>query len=68
LGDHRSAMIRFASNLALGKPIQVHGGSARGWFHVSDAVRAIEAASRVEDYAVVNIGHPDVRPIADLAE
>jgi len=68
LGDHRSAMIRFAGNLAAGKPIEVHSGSARGWLHISDAVRAVEAATRLDDYTVVNIGHPDVRPIADLAE
>jgi nucleoside-diphosphate-sugar epimerase len=68
LGDHRSAMIRFATNLALGRPIEVHNGSARGWFHVTDAVRAIEGAARAKEYSVVNIGHPDIRPIADLAE
>lgn len=68
LGDHRSAMIRFATNLALGRSIDVHDGSARGWLHVSDAVRAIERATQVADYTVVNIGHPDVRPIAELAE
>jgi nucleoside-diphosphate-sugar epimerase len=68
LGDHRSAMIRFASNLAAGKPIEVHRGSARGWMHISDAVRAVEAAARVDDYTVVNVGHPDVRPIEELAE
>ena len=68
LGDHRSAMIRFATNLALGRPIEVHNGSARGWFHVTDAIRAIEAAARTTEYSVVNIGHPDIRPIADLAE
>ncbi len=68
LGDHRSAMIRFATNLALGRPIEVHNGSARGWFHVSDAVRSIEGAGRAKEYSVVNIGHPDIRPIADLAE
>jgi nucleoside-diphosphate-sugar epimerase len=67
-GDHRSAMIRFASNLALGRPIEVHRGSARGWLHVSDAVCAIERAAHVQQYAVINIGHPDVRPIQDLAE
>ena len=68
LGDHRSAMIRFASNLASGQPIEVHRGSARSWMHISDAVRAVEAATRVSEYAVVNIGHPDVRQIAELAE
>jgi nucleoside-diphosphate-sugar epimerase len=68
LGDHRSAMIRFSSELALGRPIDVHRGSARSWLHVSDAVRAIEAAAGVREYSVINIGHPDVVPIEDLAE
>jgi nucleoside-diphosphate-sugar epimerase len=68
LGDHRSAMIRFASNLAQGKEIEVHRGSARGWMHISDAVHAVEAATRVDDYTVINIGHPDVRLIEELAE
>lgn len=68
LGDHRSAMIRFAHNLARGLPIQVHEGSARGWLHASDAVRAIVAAARVDEYSIINIGHPDVVPISDLAE
>ena len=68
LGDHRSAMIRFASNLALGQPIEVHRGSARGWLHIEDGVRAIEAAAELAEYAVVNIGHPDVRPTEELAE
>ncbi len=68
LGDHRSAMIRFATNLALGRPIEVHQGSSRGWFHVSDAVCAIESAVRVGQHTVINIGHPDVQPIGNLAE
>lgn len=68
MGDHRSAMIRFAGNLAQGKPIEVHNGSARGWLHVSDALRSIEAAAHTQDYTVINIGHPDIVPIATLAE
>lgn len=68
LGDHRSAMIRFATNLALGRKIEVHRGSMRGWLHVSDAVRAIEAAAHVKEYAAVNIGHPEILPIEDMAE
>jgi len=68
LGDHRSAMIRFSSELAAGRPIEVHCGSARSWLHISDAVRAIEAAARVREYAVINIGHPDVTPMEQLAE
>ena len=68
LGDHRSAMIRFTTDLALGRPVQVHRGAMRSWLHVSDAVRAIEAAAQLRDYAVINIGHPDLLPIEDLAE
>jgi nucleoside-diphosphate-sugar epimerase len=68
LGDHRSAMIRFTSDLAAGRPITVHRGSARSWLHVSDAVGAIERAAHLRDYAVINIGHPDVWPMAVLAE
>ena len=68
LGDHRSAMIRFSSELALGRPIEVHRGSERSWLHISDAVRAIEAATRVREYSTINIGHPDVVPIWRLAE
>lgn len=67
-GDHRSAMIRFVGNLALGKPIEVHNGSARSWFHASDAVRAIEAAVHTKEYSVINIGHPNVMTMAELAE
>jgi nucleoside-diphosphate-sugar epimerase len=68
VGEHRSAMIRFVSNLARGRPIEVHRGSARSWLHVSDAARAIEAAGRLEQYSVINIGHPDVIPMEELAE
>ena len=67
-GDHRSAMIRFAGNLALGRPIDVHRGSARSWLHSSDAILAIEAAAYVQEYYVINIGHPHVQPMAELAE
>lgn len=68
LGDHRSAMIRFAYHLYHGLPIEVHCGSARGWLHISDAVRAIEAATRVEQYEVINIGNPNVYTIDELAQ
>jgi nucleoside-diphosphate-sugar epimerase len=68
VGEHRSAMIRFASNLARGRPIEVHRGSARGWLHVSDAARAIEAAAHLETHTIINIGHPDIVPMLELAE
>ena len=54
--------------LASGQSITVHEGSARGWLHVSDAVRAIEAAANTTDYSVINIGHPNVIPISEMAE
>ena len=60
-------MIRFARDLTLGRPIQVHRGSARSWLHISDAVRAIQAATRVKEYTTVNVGHPEVVPIEQLA-
>lgn len=68
IGDHRSAMIRFAYNLATGKPIEIHRGAWRGWMHISDAVNAITASMYVREYSVINIGHPDIRPIDELAE
>ena len=68
VGEHRSAMIRFVSNLARGRPIEVHRGSARSWLHVSDIVRGIEAAGRLDHYSVINLGHPELVPMADLAE
>jgi nucleoside-diphosphate-sugar epimerase len=67
-GDHRSAMIRFAGNLFLGRGIEVHRGGMRSWLHSSDAVRAIEAATRLTDYAVINLGHPEVIGMEELAE
>ena len=68
VGEHRSAMIRFVSNLARGRPIEVHRGSARSWLHVSDIVRGIEAAGRLDEHTVINLGHPELVPMADLAE
>jgi nucleoside-diphosphate-sugar epimerase len=67
-GSRRSAMIRFSSELAMGRSIEVHSGSARSWLHVSDAVRAMEAAAHIDEYMVINIGHPDILPIEELAE
>ncbi|MGB0681862.1 MAG: NAD-dependent epimerase/dehydratase family protein [Magnetovibrionaceae bacterium] len=67
-GDHRSALIRFAWRLAQGLPIEVHQGSARGWCHISDALKAIEAASQVTDGTIINVGNPEIIDTADLAE
>jgi nucleoside-diphosphate-sugar epimerase len=68
LGDHRSAMIRFAERLSRGRSIEVHAGSSRSWLHVSDAVRALERMMYLTSYEVVNIGHPDLIETEDLAE
>jgi nucleoside-diphosphate-sugar epimerase len=68
IGEHRSAMVRFASNLARGNPIEVHAGSERSWLHVTDAVRAIEAAAHLEHYAVINLGHPEIISMLNLAK
>jgi nucleoside-diphosphate-sugar epimerase len=67
LGDHRSAMIRFAENLSKGQEIVVHKNSSRGWFHVSDAVKAIEAAGSLSTFDIINIGSPEYVETIDLA-
>ncbi len=66
-GDHRSAMIRIATRLADGLPIEIHRGSARSWLHLDDAVHALEAAGRVTEYHTINIGHPEVIETERLA-
>lgn len=69
-GDHRSAMVRFATNLCLGKPIEVHAGSGRPWMHMDDAVVSLERAGLLEEHngEVINIGHPDYVLTEELAE
>ena len=67
-GNHRSAMVRFAGNLALNCPIYVHRGGERSWLHARDAVRAIEASAFVDEHQVINIGHPDFTTVEKLAE
>ena len=67
-GDYRSAMIRFACDLATNQPINVHKGSARGWLHISDATNAIEKAAHLKEYSVINIGHPEIETMLSLAE
>jgi len=60
MGDHRSAMIRFAESLLQGKKITVHKDSRRAWLHMSDAVVALEKLLHLDGYHVLNIGHPNV--------
>jgi nucleoside-diphosphate-sugar epimerase len=68
-GDHRSAIIRIAAGLAAGRPVRVHLGCSRGWLHVDDAARAFEAALALPGRGeTLNIGHPDVRPMDQVAK
>lgn len=60
LGDHRSAIIRFAHDLSKGKPIYVHSYTERSWLHIDDAVKAFAEMRHIEGGEVINIGHPDV--------
>jgi nucleoside-diphosphate-sugar epimerase len=68
IGEHRSAMIRFASNLNKNKSIEVHKNSSRGWLHISDAVEIIERSSRLKNFEIINIGNPDNITTLDLAK
>jgi len=68
IGNHRSAMIRFVWSLAKGREIEVHRGAMRSWMHISDAVRALERVMYVENYEIINIGHPNVISVEELAD
>lgn len=60
LGDHRSAMIRFAEGLLNGDKIAVHKNSKRAWLHMDDAAVALEKLIYVDKYCAINIGYPKV--------
>ena len=68
LGDHRSAMVRFAQRLSEGRPIDVHLGTSRSWMHISDAVIALGRLAGLNGYHVINIGHPELIETECLAE
>lgn len=65
-GDHRSAMVRFFTDLSMGKKITVHKGSKRSWMYTGDALPILEKLMYVEN-EVVNIGSPDVIETSELA-
>ncbi len=60
MGDHRSAMIRFAEGLLQKKKITVHRNSRRSWMHMSDAVAALEKLLYIDSFQTINIGNPNV--------
>ena len=65
IGEHRSAMIRFANSLIKRDMIYVHKGASRSWLHISDAVRIIEGLMCRD--GKFNIGNHDVIPMAVMA-
>jgi nucleoside-diphosphate-sugar epimerase len=68
-GVHRSAMMRFASEIASGGTVEVHDDAARGWLHMEDAADFLAALATMPDlHGPLNIGSEDVRPIGELAE
>lgn len=66
-GEHRSALIRFVDNLTRDNKIVVHKDSCRSWMHVSDAVVVLERLCHTEEFAIVNIGHPQVFETSEVA-
>jgi len=71
MGEHRSAMIRFAEGLLRKEKITLHEGAMRSWLHMEDAVRALEKTMYLDwtenNCETLNIGHPDVIPMDKLA-
>lgn len=67
IGDHRSAMIRFAYDLFHRKIVDVHKGSSRSWLHMDDAVVALERVCKLKEFSIINIGHPDIIKTEELA-
>lgn len=67
IGDHRSAMIRFAHDLYHRRPVEVHKGSRRSWLHMEDAVIALERVMHLRQFVILNIGHPRVIATETLA-
>jgi nucleoside-diphosphate-sugar epimerase len=68
LGDHRSAMVRFVSDLLRNRPITVHQGSTRCWLHLYDGVRMLERLMYAPQWTTVNIGSREVTPTLNLAQ
>jgi nucleoside-diphosphate-sugar epimerase len=67
LGNHRSAMIRFAENLIRGNRITVHKSAQRSWMHISDAIEILERLLYVKRFHIVNIGSDRIVSMSDLA-
>jgi nucleoside-diphosphate-sugar epimerase len=66
-GVNRSAMIRFAENLYRNEKIEVHKGAGRSWLHMSDAVVMLEKIMYVDEVLPINIGHPKLYGMDEMA-
>jgi nucleoside-diphosphate-sugar epimerase len=66
IGDNRSAMIRFVTDLKAGKRVYAHSGSIRSWMHMDDAIEIIERLCHIQS-TTVNIGNGDSISAVDLA-
>jgi nucleoside-diphosphate-sugar epimerase len=58
-GAHRSAMIRFAEQIARGKKVVVHEGAKRSWLYLRDVADLIHYLAEKETNGVMNIGNPE---------
>jgi nucleoside-diphosphate-sugar epimerase len=67
IGDHRSAMIRFAYHLSRKERITVHKGSTRSWMHISDGVKVLERMIYVTGPQIINVGSLELINTEDLA-
>jgi nucleoside-diphosphate-sugar epimerase len=66
-GVNRSAMIRFAENLYRKEKIEVHTGAMRSWLHMIDAVVILEKLMTVNEVMPINIGHPKLYGMDEMA-
>jgi nucleoside-diphosphate-sugar epimerase len=67
LGDHRSAMIRFVTDLLKGQKIIVHKGSKRSWMHLDDGVKVLETLCQIDGFQILNIGSAFVFDMSSVA-
>jgi len=68
LGDHRSAMIRFVTDLLSGHQITIHKGSQRSWMHLDDGVKVLENLCYISGFQLLNIGSNFVFDMGRVAE
>lgn len=68
MAANRSAIVKFAFYLLTDRKIKVHKGSKRSWLHVDDAVVLLEKLMYLDEYHLINIGHPRVVEMEYIAK